>query len=63
MTLTMKQLLAMCKSAMKEQHERDVKLLHEILLRSIQDQPMLELNEEVQECLNKFREYNDAKAN
>ena len=50
MTLVMQQVLAMLRSAIKDKDVKDVKLLRSILMRSIEDQPILQMQEEVKEA-------------
>jgi hypothetical protein len=53
----MKQLLAMLRNAIKENDEKDVRLFQNILIRSIKDVVVLELDPEVQEALELSHEF------
>jgi hypothetical protein len=51
MTLTMKQLLALLRNAIKDKHIPDVNLMLEIISRSIRDQPVLDINDEIKSAV------------
>jgi hypothetical protein len=63
MTLTMKQILVLLRNSIKENDEKDVRLFHEILKRSIKDEPILQMNEEIKEALRLVEEFTTAKKN
>lgn len=58
MTEVMKQLLVFLRNAVKNNNSKDINLYNEILLRTIQDQPILKNNEEISEALKMVKEWN-----
>jgi len=57
MTEVMKQLLVFLRNAVKYNNSKDINLYNEILLRTIQDQPILKNNEEISEALKMVKEF------
>jgi len=57
MTLTMIQLLALLRNAMKEKDDKDVLLFTNILVRSISDSVVLQLMPEIQKILQESKDY------
>lgn len=60
MTLTMIQLLALLRNAMKEKDDKDVLLFTNILVRSISDSVVLQLMPEIQKILQESKDYLEA---
>lgn len=57
MTLTMKQILVLLRSSVRENDIKDVQLFKSILERNIKDEPILQMNEEVKEAMKMAEEF------